>query len=140
MKTPLNDKMEQDDVPPCFGKEWDEKEPDCKVRCTLFSPCGLQMTRAKVEALTRSGGEVAPRTGIVGPQVTPNLGETSEVVPPPMMLPVEPFLSVPELPEPDDTPWHVLGRSLLRGIGKSVGLTLANFFDSVPLARLFRKK
>lgn len=55
-------------------------------------------------------------------------------------MPPESLLSVPETMEPEDTPWTVLGRELLRGVGKSIGWTVANFFDRTPLTNLFRKK
>lgn len=137
MKTPLKTDEEEDDVPPCFGKEWDRTEPDCRDRCSLFSSCGVQTTKAKVEALARQGVEVASLQGKVGPQVFPSLGETPAFFS--AGMPIEPILSVPETVESGDTPWHVLGRSLLRGIGKSVSLTLAHFFDSVPF-KFFRKR
>jgi hypothetical protein len=59
---------------------------------------------------------------------------------PQAVMPPRSLLSVPEVLQPGESAWALLGRELLRGAGKSVGWTVANFFDRIPLASLFRKK
>ena len=135
MKLPVMSHRDED-FPPCFGKEWDPSEPDCRDRCLCFSPCGEETRGAKVDYFSpsRIGREVAP-------QVLPILGRTRPE-PPTQTAPNSPqsLLSVPEVIRPDDTPWSLLSRELVRGIGKSIGWTVANFFDHVPLGNLLRRK
>lgn len=128
---------DEDEVPPCFGQLWERTNPDCN-RCVCFSACGQKMPGAKVEVPARVPGEVAT-LGKVAPQVLHSLGR-NVLVDQEAPMPPDSLLSVPEPIDELDTPWTVLGRELLRGIGKSVGWTVANFFDKIPLQGLFRKK
>lgn len=43
------------------------------------------------------------------------------------------YLSVPEVREVGESFWAVLARTVLRSIGKSLGHSVANMFDTVPL-------
>jgi len=124
-----------DERPPCFGTLWDPREPDC-LRCLCFSPCGQELKSAKVEPLAVAEIDASEE---VAPQVHHNLG-TNRTALTEAAMPPEPLLSVPEVAMPGDTPWSVFGRAMLRGIGKSVGWTVAEFFDRTPLGGLFRKK
>lgn len=43
------------------------------------------------------------------------------------------YLSQPETRRPGETVWPALLREILRGVGKSLGHTLASFFDRTPM-------
>jgi hypothetical protein len=129
---------DEDDVPPCFGKLWEAQNPDCH-RCVVFSSCGQKMRGAEVEVPSEPARQVAPLEGPVLPQVLHNLGKTL-LRAPDASMPPESLLSIPEPSGPGDTPWTVLGRALVRGVGKSIGWTVTNFFDQVPLKGLFKGK
>jgi len=42
------------------------------------------------------------------------------------------YLSVPEARRPGQSVWAMLGREVIRALGKAVGHTIANFFDTHP--------
>jgi hypothetical protein len=146
-KLPVLDAEDEDDeYPPCFGQLWEKFDADCR-KCLCFSTCGEKMTGAKVDPLERYRGIVAPPQVKVAPQVAPTLGETPRFFPSenPRLFPsaatqVQDVLSVREPMDPNERPWNYLGRALLRGMGKAIGMTIANFFDQTPLRNLFRKK
>jgi hypothetical protein len=129
---------DEDEVPPCFGTLWEATNPDCN-RCVVFSSCRQKMQGAKVEVPSGPTEEVGPLEGPVLPQVLNNLG-TTRPFRVDAAMPPDALLSIPEPSGPEDTPWTVLGRALLRGMGKSVGWTIANFFDQIPLKGLFGRK
>lgn len=141
----LNEDELDDGYPDCWGREWNKYDADCR-RCECFSTCGEKMTGAKVDPLDKYRGIVAPQEK-VAPQVTPTLGATPRYYPsepsrifPSAAVQIQQVLSVAEPMEPNDTPWTFLGRALIRGMGKSIGMTIANFFDQTPLRTLFKRK
>jgi hypothetical protein len=125
------------DLPPCFGKEWNPEEKDC-LRCLCFSSCGEKSTRAKVDPPASPGEEALAHRP--EPQLAHSLGETVSDQLSGSPMPPLPLLSVPEEQSPDEPPFASLGRELIRGIGKAIGWTVANWFDKTPLTRLRRKK
>ncbi len=43
------------------------------------------------------------------------------------------YLTVPEVRHSDESFWQLLGRTILRSMGKSIGHSIAHLFDTVPL-------
>lgn len=132
-----------EDYPDCWGKLFDRLDPACR-QCLCFSSCGEESTGAKVDPLDKYRGTVQQVPALrvpppAVPQVTPTLGETTRLFPS-AAVQVQQVLSVPEPMGPDESPWNFLGRALIRGMGKSIGMTIANFFDQTPLRALFFRK
>lgn len=87
---------QRDVVPPCFGQEWDPKEPECsggpdpnfqaadgghiRPQCAVFARCGARTQALKQARAT--GTNVVPATSLVRPAV---------ITPPPAQQPPKTF-------------------------------------------------
>ena len=138
MKLPLVPARDSE-LPACFGLAWDPKEADCR-RCLCFSPCGEKTARAKVDPPAAAAGEEALAKWPGHPQLAHSLGETGDDQPLGAPMPPVPLLSVPEVVSPDEPLLASLGREIIRGVGKAVGWTVANWFDRTPLTRVWKRK
>jgi hypothetical protein len=96
-----------------------------------YSPPPQQTTQQfAMQQLIQQFTALAAKSGTPVAPMSPTMG-LSQMMPVNYSIPQ--YLTVREDRKPGETVFGMLGREIFRSVGKSIGHTLGNFFDSTPL-------